>query len=44
MAKILTTARSRQHFLPMRRRNTIIAPPANPMSGQFHRPLTNELR
>lgn len=44
MAKILTTARSRQDFRPLRRRNTIVDPPANPMSGQFHRPLANELR
>jgi hypothetical protein len=44
MGKILTTARSRQDFRPLRRRNTIVDPPANPLSGQFHPPLTNTLR
>jgi hypothetical protein len=42
--KILTTAQSHQDFRPLRRRNTIADPPANPVSGQFHRPLANELR
>jgi hypothetical protein len=44
MGKILTTARSHQDFRPLRRRNTIVDPPANPLSGRLHRPLTTELR
>ena len=44
MGKILTAARSPQDFRPLSRRNTIVDPPANPLSRQFHRPLANELR